>query len=79
VSYDKTAAELADIANRMWVADPWLPDGELDWALLAASPTDAADWRFAWRVPARTPNGEAVFIVVRDSKDDPWRILSLTR
>jgi hypothetical protein len=79
VSYDKTAAELADIANRMWVADPWLPDGELDWDLLAATPTDASGWRFAWRVPARTPNGEAVFIVVRDSKDDPWRILSLTR
>lgn len=79
VSYDPTADELADIANRMWVADPWLPQGELDWDLLAASPTEAPGWRFAWRVPARTPEGEAVFIVVRDGKDERWRILSLTR
>jgi len=79
VSYDKTAAEIADIANRMWVADPWLPEGELGWDLLAASPTDAAGWRFAWRVPARTPQGEAVFTIVRNNKADPWRILTLDR
>ena len=79
ISYDRSAAAVGDIANRMWVADPWLPQGELDWDLLGASPTEASGWRFAWRVPARTPTGEAVFVVVRDSKDEPWRILSLTR
>jgi len=79
ISYYKSADAVGDIANRMWVADPWLPRGELDWELVGASPTESTGWRFAWRVPARTPEGEAVFIVVRDSKDEPWRILSLTR
>lgn len=78
ISYYQTAADIADIANAMWVRDPWLPQGELDWHLQGASPTEAAGWRFAWRVPARTPEGEAVFVVVRNSKEDPWRILSLT-
>ncbi len=63
----------------MWVADPWLPEAELAWDLLTASPTDAPGWEFAWRVPARTPEGQAVFTIVRDGKDDPWRILSLVR
>lgn len=79
VSYDLSAAEIAHVANRMWVRDPWLPDGELDWDLLEASPTEASGWQQAWRVPARTPDGSALFVVVRQSKDQPWRILSLTR
>jgi len=79
VSYDQTAAEIGRIANRMWVGDPWLPDGALDWDLLEASRTEAPGWEFAWRVPARTPEGQAVFTIVRNSKDDPWRILSLVR
>jgi hypothetical protein len=79
VSYDQTAADIAEVANAMWVRDPWLPEGELDWDLLAASRTNVSGWEQAWRVPARTPQGEAVFVVVRHSKDRPWRILSLTR
>lgn len=79
VSYDRTAADIAKVANAMWVRDPWLPEGELNWDLLAASRTNVAGWEQAWRVPARTPQGEAVFIVVRHSKDQPWRILRLIR
>jgi len=79
VSYDKTAANLGDLANAMWVADPWLPDGPLDWDLLTASPTEATGWTLAWRVPARTPSGQAVFTIVRNGRDDPWRILTLER
>lgn len=79
VNDDRTAADIAQIANSMWVRDPWLPDGELDWDLLEASPTEASGWQQAWRVPARTPDGSALFVVVRQSKDQPWRILSLTR
>jgi len=79
VSSPLTAAEIADLANGMWVRDPWLPDGELDWDLLGASRTDAPGWQHAWRVAARTPEGQAVFVVVRQSEDQPWRILSLAR
>ena len=44
-----------------------------------ATRTAADGWREAWRIPARTPAGEAVFVVVRDRDSDPWRILSLDR
>jgi hypothetical protein len=76
---DRTAADIAQVANSMWVRGPWLPEGELDWDLLAASRTEASGWQQVWRVPARTPDGEAVFVVVRDDNDQPWRVLSLTR
>jgi hypothetical protein len=79
ISYDKSAAAVGDMADKLWVRDPWLPEGELDWDLLAASPTQAAGWAYAWRVPARTPEGQAVFTIVRDDTSDPWRILSLNR
>jgi hypothetical protein len=79
VNDDVTAADFARTANSMWVRDPWLPEGELDWDLVAASRTEASGWRRAWRVPARTPDGQAVFLVVRSGNDQPWRILSLTR
>lgn len=79
VSSGETAAHIARIANSMWVTDPWLPDGQLDWDLLGASRTEAAGWQQAWQVPARTPQGQAVFVVVRDRNDDHWRILTLTR
>jgi len=79
VSYHRTAAEIADVANSMWVRDPWLPDRELDWDLLGASQIAATGWEEAWRIPARTPAGQAVFVVVRNGDDQPWRILSLTR
>ncbi|MCW2843618.1 MAG: hypothetical protein JWN22_1534 [Nocardioides sp.] len=71
---DRSAA----VANSLWVRDPWLPEGELDWNLLGASRTEAAGWQQAWQVPARTPAGQEVFVVVRDGNEDPWRILSLT-
>lgn len=76
---DRTAAEIADVANGLWVRDPWLPEGELDWDLLGAARTEAPGWEQAWRIPARTPEGSALFVVVRDGADRPWRILSLTR
>lgn len=81
VSYDRTAAEIGQMADSLWVsgAESWLPRGALDWDLLAATPTDVPGWRDAWRIPARTPAGEAVFVVVRDRRGDPWRILSLDR
>lgn len=79
VDDDRAAAEIARVANSMWVRDPWLPPRELDWDLLGASRTDASGWQQAWRIPARTPDGQAVFVVVRHDNDQPWRILSLTR
>lgn len=82
VRYDRTAAAITDMADSLWapgVTDPWLPDGALRWQLLAATRTAADGWREAWRIPARTPAGEAVFVVVRDRDSDPWRILSLDR
>ncbi len=79
VSSEPTATEIGRIADAMWVDGPWLPDGELDWVLEGATRTDAAGWGEAWRIPARTPEGAAVFVVVRDSAADPWRILSITR
>lgn len=47
----------------------WLPDGELDWDLLSASRTEASGWQQAWRIPARTPDGQVVFVVMRESND----------
>jgi hypothetical protein len=79
VSSEQTAADIARIANNMWVRDPWLPDGALDWNLLGASRTEAPGWQQAWQIPARTPQGEALFVVVRHVSGDPWRILTLTR
>ena len=79
VSYGQTAADIARIADNMWVNDPWLPDRELDWDLLGASRTEATGWQQAWQIPARTPQGPAVFVVVRHGTDDPWRILTLDR
>lgn len=79
VNDNRTAADIARTANSMWVRNPWLPEGELDWDLLAASRTQASGWQHAWRVPARTPNGQAAFLVVRNGHDQPWRIRSLTR
>jgi hypothetical protein len=79
ISNEQSAAVIARLANNMWVSDPWLPDGELDWDLLGASRTEASGWQQAWHIPARTPQGEAVFVVVRHGTDDPWRILTLTR
>ena len=79
VDDDRTAADIAQVADSLWVRDPWLPEGELDWDLLEASRTEAPGWQQAWRIPVRTPTGQAVFVVVRHGNDQPWRILSLTR
>jgi hypothetical protein len=52
------------------------------WSLVQAwltSRTEESGWQQAWRVPARTRAGQAVFVVVRHGSDQPWRILSLTR
>jgi hypothetical protein len=72
-------AAIAKVADGLWVRDPWLPEGAADWYLLGATRTSAPGWAEAWRIPARTPEGEAVFVVVRNAKDEPWRILNLTR
>ncbi len=79
VSSSGAARMIGRVANGMWVADPWLPDGALNWDLLAASRTGLPGWQEAWLVPARTPGGQATFTIVRKTKDAPWRILSLDR
>ena len=79
ISSSRTSDNIAQVANSLWVSDPWLPDGGLDWYLQGATRTTAPGWKEAWRVPARTPTGEAVFVIVRNAKSHPWRILSLTR